>query len=118
MAKDDRLSRIVVRAGEGEILLFDPQDVFYFEARDDDTVVRTSRRTLYRTPQRLRTLAARLPVPLFFRCHESYVVNLARVRLLKRRGRDWLLGLDPPVNKLIPVARSRWAELRRLLGAP
>jgi len=54
--------------------------------------------------------------PPFLRVHRSFVVNLDRVRQIRRRpSGDWELRLDPPVNKLIPVARSRTKALFRAI---
>ena len=65
-------------------------------------------------------LERRLPSPPFFRCHQSFVVNLRHVRELRSRGgRDHELKLAPPVNKVIPIARSRLAGFRRAIeGRP
>jgi DNA-binding LytR/AlgR family response regulator len=114
----DTWRRFVVQAARGEMFLFDPEEIFYLEADGHDTLVRTAARKRYRSTERLAALAARLPSPPFFRCHESFVANLARVRKLERGARDWTLRLDPPVNKLLPVARGRLGALRRMLGVP
>jgi two-component system, LytTR family, response regulator len=79
-------------------------------------LVRTARRKLYRSSRRIEDLARSLPTPPLFRCHRSYLVNLDRVRSLERAGNDYLLRLDPPVNKVIPVSRRRLAAFRRLMG--
>jgi two-component system LytT family response regulator len=105
-----------VETAKGPTLLLDPAQVFYLQADGHDTLVRTARARPYRSTRRLHELLARLPQPPFFRCHESYVVNLARVRSLEKADRDGRLRLDPPVNAVLPVARGRLAALRRLLG--
>ncbi|MCI0854967.1 MAG: LytTR family transcriptional regulator DNA-binding domain-containing protein, partial [Chloroflexi bacterium] len=49
--------------------------------------------------------------------HRSYIVNLNRARELRARGeRDSEIKLDPPVNKVLPVSRTAYTELRKLLG--
>jgi DNA-binding LytR/AlgR family response regulator len=112
----DTWRRLAVELDDGTTLLLAPDEIYYFQAADHDTVVRTARRASYRSSRRLRDLEARLPSPPFFRCHESDVVNLARVRSLEPRGRDSVLRLDPPVNAVLPLARGRAARLRLLLG--
>ncbi len=77
--------------------------MFYLEAEEHDTLVRTARAEAYRSTRRLPELLARLPRPSFF-CHEKYVVNLARVRSIKTSGRDRQLRLDPP------LARQPWID--------
>ena len=116
MTKTDIWRRLVVETREGVSLLFDPSQVFYLEVNGHDTLVRTARKRPYRSTRRVADLLARLPTPPFFRCHESFVVNLARVRSIEAAGRDRRLRLDPPVNRLLPVARGRVAALHRALG--
>ena len=116
MTKTDTWRRLVVETREGVSLLFDPSQVFYLEVDGHDTLVRTARKRPYRSTRRVADLLARLPTPPFFRCHESIVVNLARVRSIEAAGRDRRLRLDPPVNRLLPVARGRVAALHRALG--
>jgi DNA-binding LytR/AlgR family response regulator len=94
----------------------DTRDIYYVEADADDTLVRTRRRTRYRSREPLREVEARLPAPPFFRCHQSFIVNLEHVRELRSRGeRDHELKLAPPVNAIIPVARQRLAAFRRAM---
>ena len=116
MTKTDTWRRLTVETGEGKMLLFDPSEVFYLEVDGHDTLVRTARKRPYRSTRRMAGLLGRLPSPPFFRCHESYVVNLERVRSIEAAGRDRQLRLDPPVNRLLPVARGRVAALHRVLG--
>ena len=116
MTKTDAWRRLAVEMPKGVTLLLDPSQVFYLEVDGHDTLVRTSRKRPYRSTRRIADLLARLPTPPFFRCHESFVVNLARVRSIEAAGRDRRLRLDPPVNRILPVARGRLAALHRALG--
>jgi DNA-binding LytR/AlgR family response regulator len=116
MTKSDTWGRLAVETPEGPVLLFDAADIFYLEAEEHDTLVRTARGKPYRSQRRLGELLARLPRPPFFRCHEKYVVNLARVRSIEKDGRDRQLRLDPPVNKVLPLARGRASALQKVLG--
>ena len=116
MTKTDTWRRLAVETPERTTLLFDPSEVFYLEVDGHDTLLRTARKQPYRSTRRIADLLARLPAPPFFRCHESFVVNLARVRSIEAAGRDRRLRLDPPVNRLVPVARGRLAALHRALG--
>ena len=57
------------------------------------------------------------PSSPFFRIHRSYIVNLNRARELRARGeRDSEITLDPPVNNILPVSRTAYSKLRKLLG--
>ena len=55
----------------------------------------------------------------FVRIHREHVVNLAHIRLLRLQadGRDWELKLEPPVNKVLSIARDRLASLRTVLSS-
>ena len=116
MTQTDIWRRLVVETREGVSLLFDPFQVFHLEVDGHDTLVRTARKRAYRSTRRVADLLARLPTPPSFRCHESFAVNLARVRSIEATGRDRRLRLDPPVNRLLPMARGRVAALYRALG--
>lgn len=49
----------------------------------------------------------------FVRVHRDYLVNLRRVREIRRRskGRDWELKLSSPVNRVLPVSRRALKEI-------
>lgn len=111
------VSRLLLRLDDDRFDAIDIADIYFAEARDGDTMVRTRRKRVYSTTERIGEFAARLPKATFVRVHRSYLVNLDRVRQVRRRGgKDWELALDPPVNAVIPVARGRVAELFRKLG--
>jgi DNA-binding LytR/AlgR family response regulator len=50
--------------------------------------------------------------------HRSVAVNADRVSEIRPRdnGRDWELRLEPPVNRVVPIARSRLAALWQAYG--
>jgi hypothetical protein len=54
----------------------------------------------------------------FFRVHRECAVNLRRVALIRPRpsGRDWELKMEPPVNRVIPIARESLEDLWAVLG--
>ena len=53
----------------------------------------------------------------FVRIHRSFIVNIARVRHIRPREREgWELKLDPPVNRVLPVAEGHAAELWAAFG--
>ena len=113
MANTQFWKRIAVRNPAGNFVFFDAEEIFYLASFGHDTLVRTARKTPYRSSQRLRELIAALPSPPFFRCHESYVINLARVRTVERRTKtDFEIRLDPSVNKVIPLSRAKVAKLK------
>ena len=109
--------RLPVKGADGSIDLIEMEAIFYLEARGDDTLIRTRRKTPYHSIQRLKELALKLYDPAFVRCHREYIVNLNRVRALTpRNSRDYDLRLDPPVNRRIPVARGRLEKILSIIG--
>jgi DNA-binding LytR/AlgR family response regulator len=107
-----------VQVERHRFLAVDVDDVYFLEARGDDTLVRTRGRRPKLAVERLGELERTLPKPPFFQIHREHVVNLDRVREVRRQsdGVGWELKLDPPVNAVLPVARPRVAALFRQLG--
>jgi two-component system LytT family response regulator len=111
------LSRFPVKSRAGRVLLLDSDKIYYVEAAGDDSLIRTARARVYKHVEPLDEVQNRLPSPPFFRIHRSTIVNLDRVLEVRyRTGRDVELKLDPPVNKVLPVSRDRYADLAALLG--
>jgi DNA-binding LytR/AlgR family response regulator len=114
---DSVLRRLPVKGKDGSIELIEIESIFYLEAKGHDTLIRTRRKKPYHSVQRLGELAKRLPPPAFVQCHREYIINLNRVRMLTpRKSKDYDLRLDPPVNRRIPIARNRLANIRKILG--
>ena len=111
------MRRLPVKGVDGSIDLIEVEAIFYLEAREGDTLIRTKRKKPYHSVQRLHEMAKMLPAPTFVQCHREYIVNLNRVRALTpRSSRDWDLRLDPPVNRRIPIARDRLVDIYKILG--
>lgn len=69
----------------------------------------------------LRRLGELMPLfaPFGFRrVHRNHAVNLRRVLELRPRpsGVDWELKLEPPVNRVLPIARGELAGLLSAYG--
>ena len=113
---DGIVRRLPVKGKEGSIELVEIESIFYLEAKGHDTLIRTRRKKAYHSVQRLGELAKKLPKPAFVRCHREYIINLNRVRsMTPRKSKDYDLRLDPPVNRRIPIARNRLANIRKIL---
>ena len=111
------LSRLPIKSPNGMIELIEIDSIYYLEAKEGDTLIRTKRKKHYHSVERLSVLEKKLPGPPFIRCHREFVVNLNRVRaIVDRSQRDQDLRLDPPVNRRIPIARDRLGNVRRMLG--
>jgi DNA-binding LytR/AlgR family response regulator len=111
--------KVAVKLRPGRIRLFEPSEIYYIEASEHDSLLRTASKRRLRSIQDL-AVWERLLAPLgFLRVHRSYLVNLDRVREVRlRRGdpNDWELKLDPPVNAVIPVSREGYSRLRKTLA--
>ena len=111
------LKKFPLRTELGRYRLVEWEQIFYVEAERDDSLVRTARKALHRHLEPLHDLEPRLPSPPFFRIHRSYLVNLDRAFELRGRGEgEYEIKMDPPVNKVLPVSRNRYPELREVLG--
>ena len=105
--------RILVQAGVGELRPVDPAEVFVLEAEGGETRVRLRSARPFLSARSLGDLETVFAPHGFLRIHRNHMVNLRRVRTIRRRddGRDWELRLDPPVNRVLPISRNRLPEL-------
>ena len=92
----------------------DLDDVYLVEGAGDDCRVRLRGRGALVDVRRLAELEEILVAFGFVRIHRSYLVNPGRVLELRRRGegRGWEVVMDPPVNRVLPVAAARVEALR------
>ena len=106
-----------MKSDSGRIILLERSQILYINVEGDDTLIRTARRKRYPQLEPVETIEGRLPSLPFFRIHRSYIVDLDRVDELRSRGTaDHELKLDPPVNKVLPISRRRYDELKEVLG--
>jgi DNA-binding LytR/AlgR family response regulator len=93
----------------------DPADAYLLEAEEDGTRVRMrGKQELVdvRSPDEIARVFA---LHGFVRIHRESMVNLRQVRR-REDGRDWEVRMQPPVNRVLPVSREAWRELRKMLG--
>jgi DNA-binding LytR/AlgR family response regulator len=105
---------------DGRRVPLEPDEIFLLEADGDETEIRTRGRRRLRDVRALVEVIARLPPGRFVQIHRSLAVNVDRVAEVRRRppGRDWELRLEPPVNRVLPIARGRLATLWAAYGEP
>jgi len=98
--------------------VLDPEDVFHLQAKGGETEVRLRSRIPLIDVRPIGEVAPLFAPFGFVRIHREHAVNLSRIRLLRLQadGRDWELKLEPPVNKVLAIARDRLAGLRAALG--
>ena len=110
--------RILIHISRNEHRVLDPDDVYYLRASGGETEIRLRSRTPLIDVRPIGEVAPLFEPFGFVRIHREHAVNIAHIRLLRLQadGRDWELKLEPPVNRVLPIARDRLAELRVALG--
>jgi DNA-binding LytR/AlgR family response regulator len=110
--------RLLLHLGPGLRQAIESDEVYFVEAKGDDTEVRTRAARVLRDVRPIGVLAAPFVRRGFLRIHRNYLVNPRHVRQVRRRprGEDWELTLDPPVNAVLPVSRSALAALWAAFG--
>ena len=115
------LDRVLLHVRRGSRLVkraVDPADVYFLEADGGDTLVRLRGSRPVRDVRRLAEVAPLFEPFGFLTIHRAYAVNLRRVHELRPRdeGDDWEVKLDPPVNRVLPVARGELARVEAAFG--
>ena len=110
---EEPLPRLPIR-GAHSVMLLRVAEIEYAECRNLQVFVRTSKGE-YPTGYTLAGLEALLPAAIFFRIHDSYLVNLDRIRDLVFLGSD-SHEIRLSDGQRLPVGGGRCPELRRRLG--
>ena len=110
--------RMLVWIDLGRAVVVEPDDVYWLEADGPSTWVRQRGRKRLKDRRRLGELIDELAGFGFLRVHRNHAVNLRRVAEVRRRtpGGDWEVKLEPPVNRVLPVARGLEEELLAAFG--
>ena len=111
-------ARLLLHLGPGLRQVIESDEVYFVEAKDDDTEVRTRAARMLEDVRPMGALVAPFLRHGFVRIHRNYLVNPRHVRQIRRRprGDDWELTLDPPVNVVLPVSRSALRALWAAFG--
>jgi DNA-binding LytR/AlgR family response regulator len=111
--------RMIVWVEVGRGVVVEPEDVYWLEAEGATTWVRQRGRKRLKDRRSLGKVVEALAGFGFLRVHKNHAVNLRRVQEVRRRrpGGDWEVKLEPPVNRVLPVARGRERELLAAFGA-
>jgi two-component system LytT family response regulator len=89
-------------------------EIHWVEAQDYCVLVHIAR-TSYLLRDSIRRLEPRLAAHRFVRVHRSALVNLARVRELRRPAqREWCVVLDDGTE--LPISRRLRPDIQRQLG--
>lgn len=95
-------------------------DLVYLEASDNYVVIHYQageKMKTYLIRNTLKRLETQLDGFSLVRCHRSYMVNVARVKMMKREKGVFNLWMDDTGTITIPVSRSYAAEMARFFNA-
>jgi ABC-2 type transport system ATP-binding protein len=95
---------------DGKIVWLAPDEIEYIESIAGK--VRIVGKEIYESNLTLRELEDKLPY--FYRCHRSYLVNIARIKELVTYGKN-SYGVVLEDRTEIPVSRTKVKELKELL---
>ena len=111
------IRRVLVHISRNEHRVLDPDHVYYLRAKGGETEVRLRSRIPIVDVRPIGEVAPLFESFGFVRAHREIVVNLNRISVIRLQadGRDWELKLEPPVNRVFPIARDRLAGLRAAL---
>lgn len=104
-----QVDRINIKDGNGQLRLsLRPEDLIYFESADNYVIVffrknqRISREVVRNS---LKNIENDLNAYNCVRCHRSFIVNIANVTAIKKKGRSYIIELDG-IDSPIPISRG------------
>lgn len=114
-----QFDRINIKDANGQLRLsLRPEDLVYFESADNYVIVffrkgqRISREVVRNS---LKNIETDLSAYNCVRCHRSFIVNIANVTAIKKKGRSYIIemdGMDTP----IPISRGYVKYISDLLN--
>src|SRR5690625_217345 len=100
---------------EDKIILFNPLEIDYIEARDGQTYLFVNHEE-FASSNTIKNLEELLHPFGFFRCHRSYLVNLQRVReIIIWSKNSYSLKLDNSSKSTIPLSKANYGKLKELI---
>lgn len=106
--------RFLAHVADGLRQAIDTTKVIYIAAEADETEIRLEDGQAVRD---VRSIAETEKIVRsaddFLRVHRSYIINLAHLHQVRRRGRgrDWECVLSEDDGPVVPVSRDRYPEL-------
>lgn len=104
-----QVDRINIKDGNGQLRLsLRTEDLIYFESADNYVIVffrknqRVSREVVRNS---LKNIETDLSAYNCVRCHRSFIVNIANVTAIKKKGRSYIIELDG-IDSPIPISRG------------
>jgi len=103
--------KLAITTKKGQVII-SLSDIFYVQAASNYAHIidiAGSRFTLTKT---LKSIEQILPTMSFFRCHQSYLININYLTEINRDG-TLLLQTDE-LRKIIPIARRKRSEMKQM----
>lgn len=94
-------------------------DVLYLQGTDNYVTVwylSKERLSKYLLRNTLKKMEDELLPESIIRCHRSYLVNMERIKLIRREKEGLMLELDTPLTVLIPVSRTYTGQVLMAFG--
>jgi len=113
-ARSAGVTKVPVEAAEGTLLL-DASEVRSIRADAHYTRVHDGTRERM-SPWAISYAEAQLDPEIFMRVHRSHIIAIPHVTLIRREGDGAVVELKGSVAHLVPVSRSKVAEVRARLG--
>lgn len=111
----DKNKAIIEIKVEGKMLLVNIEDILFAESIDSVTNIFV-KNSYIPTQFTLEELEKKLVDSYFFRCHRSYLVNMARVSEVQQWTRNsYVLILNSPSEMEIPLSKRRYNDFKALL---
>lgn len=107
LADFNNSARKIKLSYDGKIVFFHPDELVYFEANGNYTNTFTSNGDKILLTKKLKQLAEELPGELFYRIHNSYIVNLTKIKSFHKN--DGMIELDNKV--LLPISKQRRIDI-------
>ncbi|QNU66245.1 LytTR family transcriptional regulator DNA-binding domain-containing protein [Ruminiclostridium herbifermentans] len=106
--------RVSISYGKNFVIL-DPSDIFYLAAKDRkvSVVTKTER---YLSSYSLNYWEGKLKNLFFFRCHNSYLVNMEKIKEVMPFFDNTCFITFEGLTDKVSVSRSRIKEFRKFLG--
>jgi DNA-binding LytR/AlgR family response regulator len=94
-------------------------DILYMQGSDNYVTVwyqAHSKVTRFMLRNTLRTMEDELKQESIIRCHRSYLVNVEKVKLIRREKEGLVLELDSIPPSIVPVSRTYMNEVLTAFG--
>lgn len=105
--------RLMLKHKEG-LSFIDLEQIVLVQREERTTVIYTLDGEKYITPDTLSEIDERLPDDMFFRCHKSYIVNLAHIESVSPYGR-WTYVIKLAGTRLDALmTHERYADLQKM----